>query len=100
MKSFNFTFLILLFALTATTQTTPKQKIAVIGYYAGNAESVNAYPVEKLTHIIFSFCHLKGNELRVDNLKDTLTIKKLVSLSVLQQEDSHNLSLSQSSGIK
>src|SRR3954469_11433396 len=57
-----------------------KNKISVIAYYAGDAESVDAYPIEKLTHIIFSFCHLKGNELAVDNAKDTLTIRKLIAL--------------------
>lgn len=80
MKSLNLTFLLLLFVLTAGSQTTPKQKIAVIAYYAGGAEAIDAYPIEKLTHIIFSFCHLKGNKLSADNLKDTLTIKQLVSL--------------------
>jgi chitinase len=33
-----------------------------------------------LTHIIFSFCHLKGNELHVDKMKDTVTIRHLVDL--------------------
>src|SRR6478736_5599568 len=53
----------------------PAQKISVIAYYAGDATHINAYPVEKLTHIIFSFCHLKGNELHVDNKNDSLTIQ-------------------------
>ncbi len=53
---------------------------AIIGYYSGNAKSINAYPVEKLTHIIYSFCHLKGNRLNVDNYNDTLTIRQLVAL--------------------
>lgn len=80
MKIFNFIFFLLIFVQTLTAQTPGKQKIAVIGYYAGNAESVSSYPVEKLTHIIFSFCHLKGNEISVNNLKDTLTIQQLVAL--------------------
>ena len=33
-----------------------------------------------MTHIIFSFCHLKGNRLSVDNARDTLTIQRLVAL--------------------
>lgn len=73
-------FLLTLFTKAVKAQTLPKQKTAVIAYYAGDAESVSAFPVEKLTHIIFSFCHLKGNELWVDSQKDTLTIQKLVSL--------------------
>ncbi len=80
MKILKFIFPLLFFVQTITAQTPAKQKIAVIAYYAGNAESVNAYPVEKLTHIIFSFCHLKGNEISVNNLKDTLTIQQLVAL--------------------
>jgi len=58
----------------------PAQKISVIAYYAGDAAHIDAYPVEKLTHIIFSFCHLKGNELHVDNKNDSLTIQHLVGL--------------------
>ena len=58
----------------------PAQKISVIAYYAGDAAHIDAYPVEKLTHIIFSFCHLQGNELHVDNKNDSLTIQHLVEL--------------------
>lgn len=53
---------------------------AVIAYYAGQAAQVDSFAVEKLTHIIFSFCHLKGNQLTVDNANDTLTIQRLVAL--------------------
>lgn len=71
--------MLLLLAFIAGAQT-PNKNLCVIGYYAGDATRINAYPVEKLTHIIFSFCHLKGNELRVDNMQDTLTIQQLVKL--------------------
>src|SRR5687768_13887824 len=53
---------------------------AVIAYYAGPSSRVGSFEVEMLTHIIFSFCHLKGNHLNVDNARDTLTIQKLVNL--------------------
>jgi len=56
------------------------RSLAVIGYYAGRATQVDSFAAEKLTHIIFSFCHLKGNQLTVDNANDTLTIQKLVAL--------------------
>jgi chitinase len=72
-------FASLLATFAAGAQTSPK-KISVIGYYAGDANSVDAYPIEMLTHIIFSFCHLKGNELHVDNMNDTITIRHLVDL--------------------
>lgn len=79
MKLFCFIFFLSLLS-QCVAQAKQTQRIAVIGYYAGDAESVNAYPVEKLTHIIFSFCHLKGNRISVDNLNDTLTLKQLVAL--------------------
>ena len=53
---------------------------AVIAYYTGNTTIIDSFPVEKLTHIIFSFCHLKGNRLDVNYARDTAVIQKLVSL--------------------
>lgn len=73
------TLLLLLIVFIANAQTAVK-KISVIAYYAGNATDIDAYPVEKLTHIIFSFCHLKGNEMKVNNGNDSLTIQHLVEL--------------------
>ena len=69
----------LLNVLIAHGQTHTK-KISVIAYYDGNATAIDAYPVEKLTHIIYSFCHLQGNELHVNNANDSLTIQHLVEL--------------------
>jgi chitinase len=52
----------------------------IIAYYSGNAKQIKKYPANKCTEIIFSFCHLSGNRLTVDNRKDTLTILTLVGL--------------------
>ena len=52
----------------------------VIAYYSGKAKHINPYYNQQITEIIFSFCHLSGNRLRVDNKKDTLTIRALVAL--------------------
>jgi chitinase len=52
----------------------------IIGYYSGNAKQISKYPVNKLTHIIYSFCHLDGNKLWVENRKDSQTIRTLVAL--------------------
>lgn len=57
-----------------------KKEFAVIAYYAGNGEDLNNYDWEKITHVIFSFCHLEGQELKVDNAKDSLTIRNLANL--------------------
>jgi chitinase len=62
MNLFCFIFLLLLLLQCGQAQTKPTHKIAVISYYSGNAESVNDYAAEKLTHIIFRFCYLKGNK--------------------------------------
>jgi chitinase len=53
---------------------------SVIAYYSGNAKDIDRYPIEKITHIIYSFCHLKGSRLHVGNAADSNTIKKLVGL--------------------
>jgi chitinase len=60
--------------------TAPKPGFSVIAYYFGNASLIDSFEVEKLTHIIFSFGHLKGDRLSIDNAKDTAAIHKLVSL--------------------
>lgn len=52
----------------------------IIAYYSGSAKKIGKYPVNKCTEIIFSFCHLDGNHLAVDNRKDTATIHALVGL--------------------
>jgi len=57
-----------------------EEKFEVIAYYFGDPEQIDKYPVEKLTQIIYSFLHLKGNELSFDNEDDIKTIQKLVSL--------------------
>jgi len=57
-----------------------KDDFSIIAYYTGDNELIDDYPVEKLTHVIFSFCHLKGNRLTVDKEDDSLTISHLVSM--------------------
>src|SRR3984885_3776829 len=52
----------------------------IIAYYSGKAKQINTYYKPQISEIIFSFCHLSGNRLTVDNKKDTLTIRALVAL--------------------
>lgn len=56
-----------------------RKDIAVIGYFAGPASALDSFPIQKLTHIIFSFCHLKEGKLSVDNKGDSVCIQKMVS---------------------
>ncbi|GGB21865.1 glycoside hydrolase family 18 protein [Puia dinghuensis] len=72
--------LVFLLAFALIASPGDAQPLAVIGYYAGRTTAIDSFPTEKLTHIIFSFCHLRGNELSVNNSNDTATIRRLVSL--------------------
>jgi chitinase len=57
-----------------------EKPMVVIAYYMGDANDIASYKTDQLTHIIFSFLHLKGNILALDNSVDSLTITKLVAL--------------------
>src|SRR5215213_6396518 len=78
-KSIYAAFSLMLMTASAHAQISGRP-FTVTAYYAGNAAMADSFEAEKLTHIIYSFCHLKGNRLNVDNAKDTATIHKLVSL--------------------
>ncbi len=73
--------LLTVFSLHLSAQkTTAKKPIAVIAYYAGRTTMIDSFEVEKLTHLIFCFCHLKGNMLSVGNARDSATIQRMVAL--------------------
>lgn len=78
MKSINFLFLLFLISYSSTAQE--NKNLSVIAYYTGDDKLINEFDTTKLTHIIYSFCHLKEGKLNVDTAKDSLTIKYLVSL--------------------
>ncbi|WP_348822222.1 glycoside hydrolase family 18 protein [Flavobacterium aestuarii] len=78
MKSLKIYILLFLLPLCANAQN--KQNLSVIAYYMGDDKQIDKFDVSKLTHIIFSFCHLKDGKLSVDSAKDSLAIKHLVSL--------------------
>lgn len=89
-----------LFLCSQAQTNNNQQSFNIIAYYAGDAESVDKYPMEKLNQIIFSFCHLKGNKLNIDNAKDTATILKLTSLKTKLPELKVLLSLGGWGGCK
>ena len=70
-------FPFLIFHLSSQCQ---QQELTVTAYFAGDTTQLKRYNPKKLTHIIFSFCHLKGNKLHVDDKMDTIRIQKLVAL--------------------
>ena len=80
MTKFKFSFILLLFFIVPNNNFAQSNQFSVIAYYSGGPDQLDSFSVEKLTHIIFSFSHLKGNHLNISNARDTATIQKLVSL--------------------
>jgi chitinase len=56
------------------------QPYKVIAYYTGNGETIKQYPVDKLTHIIFSFLKLQNDSLMFRNENQQNTLQQLVDL--------------------
>ncbi|MGC1242812.1 MAG: glycoside hydrolase family 18 protein [Chryseosolibacter sp.] len=97
-----YTYFIFFFLLAGGIQSFGQSKndFNIIAYYSQGPEQVDSLPAEKLTHIIFSFCHLTGNRLTVDNQRDTTTIRKLVGLKQRNPELKVILSLGGWGGCK
>lgn len=73
----------ILFFIVFVLPSFPQQnkKFAAIAYYAGkNVNEIDSFSVEKITHLIYSFAHLKGNRLNIDKAIDTMMIQKMISL--------------------
>src|SRR5579863_106763 len=69
------------FAFTVHAQSAINaRRLAVIGYYAGRNTAIDSFAMGKLTHVIFSFCHLRGDRLSVSNANDSAIIHHLVAL--------------------
>jgi chitinase len=83
---------VFLFLLSSHNNFAQQKKISIIGYYAGPANKLDSFPIQKLTHLIFSFGHLKGNRLSIDNAGDSACIRKMVSFK--QQQPSLKIILS------
>jgi chitinase len=55
-------------------------KPLVIAYYMGDAETIKKYPLEKLTHIIYSFTKLDGDKIGFVYPDQMQTLRQLVDL--------------------
>ncbi|MEP7255947.1 MAG: glycoside hydrolase family 18 protein [Ferruginibacter sp.] len=73
MKKMLLCFFLLSFLLVSARQ---KQPYKIIAYYTGNGETIKQYPVDKLTHIIYSFLKMQN---------DTLTFRDSAQQNTLQQ---------------
>lgn len=54
--------------------------LKVIAYYMGDGSDLARYNFSQLTHIIYSFLHLNGNQLSFDSETDKQTFRQLVAL--------------------
>ena len=51
----------------------------VIAYYAGDEKSIDEFNLEGLDQLIYSFLHLKGTKLSIDNEADSMTLLNVVA---------------------
>jgi chitinase len=73
-------FCILFSNISSAQKKNSTKDFAVFGYYAGSPTMIDSFPVEKLTHLCFSFTHLKGNSMWVSNARDSAAIRNCVAL--------------------
>ena len=71
------TVLLIFSCLTLSAQQSPYK---VIAYYTGNPDSLVKYPLNKLTHVIYSFMHLHGDSLAFDSEQQQANIIKVMEL--------------------
>ncbi len=69
--------LILLIFISCTNNSYIKPQ--VIAYYAGDEKSIDEFNLDGVDQIIYSFLHLKGNKLAIDNQVDSLTLLNVVN---------------------
>jgi len=75
---FNRYLLCFLFVLIgANVNSQAQTDYTVTGYFHGGASNVSKVRPKLISHIIYSFCGLRGNRLY---LRDTLTVRRLVAL--------------------
>jgi chitinase len=59
----------------------PAQKpYKIIAYYTGNGESIKQWPVNKLTHIIYSFLRIRNDSLSFHHEKQENSLRQIVDL--------------------
>ncbi|WP_316737725.1 glycoside hydrolase family 18 protein [Pedobacter aquatilis] len=68
----------ILFAYNLKAQKATKPN--VIAYYTGNGTVIDSFPIEKISHLIYSFAHLKGDSINIHSAKDSALIAQMVGL--------------------
>jgi len=75
-KSLLYLFLLFSFSLSAQHKTPYK----IIAYATGNAATIKQYPIDKLTHIIYSFLKIQNDTLTFRDSTQENTVRQLVAL--------------------
>jgi chitinase len=73
-------FFLFLFSDSFAQKTNVRYRPSVIAYFGGRPTQIDSFATNDLSHLIFSFCHLKGDQLSVSRLSDTLLIRNMVAL--------------------
>ncbi|RYD76666.1 MAG: glycoside hydrolase family 18 protein [Sphingobacteriales bacterium] len=64
-----------------TLNAQQKYRPNVIAYYTGGGGTlIDSFPIEKISHLIYSFGHLKGDSMNIHSAKDSALILKMVDL--------------------
>lgn len=80
MKSFKTSLCLLILVLPLSMISQQKTPYHIIAYYTGNGEVIKQYPVDKLTHIIYSFLKIQNDTLTFKNAQQEESLKQLVEL--------------------
>ncbi|HVZ24457.1 MAG TPA: glycoside hydrolase family 18 protein [Sediminibacterium sp.] len=68
------------FVISTDAGWAQKKPFDIFGYFAGRPTMIDSFPVEKLTHLCFSFTHLKGNRMMLMNARDSAALQHCVAL--------------------
>ncbi len=74
------TLLTVFAAALSPLATQAQQKPVIISYYSGSLDGLDQIDPMQMTHIIYCFGRLKGNQFHLRSMRDTLLIQKMVSL--------------------
>ena len=72
--------LLMLFVLWQSVVLGQQHPYKLIAYSTGSADNIKQYPIDKLTHIIYSFLRLKHDTLDFSNEQQRSTVMQLVDL--------------------
>ena len=70
-------FIVFVFLISCQSESDNEQQ--VIAYYHGDEKSIDEFDLTGVDQIIYSFLHLKGNKLAIDNETDSLTLINVVN---------------------